>query len=251
MRGFFVVRLNVMLIILDYKRRCLLVLFIEVVVYPLCDCVNEAMKNLWHGDMVLKQRYPRLYALEVKKTVDVASKLYLVKEEASGRQLLSPRFLGHYQPQVGKPALWELDSDQHQNVGSRGSNFLYNNTRGSYQRSLSDGNFTSSAIDIGQNEESEQRYPGESQANNNVLSESSPEISTCKKWVRPLWSKSSDWQPGLMGADLEWKEIAEPVMELYREATDGSTIETKDSGLVWHHQDADLVLVKLRSCWFI
>ncbi|GJR58557.1 hypothetical protein Tco_1500719 [Tanacetum coccineum] len=25
----------------------------------------------WHGDMVLKQRYPRLYALEVKKTVDV------------------------------------------------------------------------------------------------------------------------------------------------------------------------------------
>ncbi|GKD03796.1 glycosyl transferase, family 20 protein, partial [Tanacetum coccineum] len=53
------------------------------------------------------------------------------------------------------------------------------------------------------------------------------------------WSKSSDWQPGLMGADLEWKEIVEPVMELYREATDGSTIETKDSGLVWHHQDAD------------
>ncbi|GKD80402.1 hypothetical protein Tco_1343023, partial [Tanacetum coccineum] len=27
------------------------------------------------GDMVLKQRYPRLYALKVKKTVDVASKL--------------------------------------------------------------------------------------------------------------------------------------------------------------------------------
>ncbi|GKC02740.1 RNA-directed DNA polymerase, eukaryota, reverse transcriptase zinc-binding domain protein [Tanacetum coccineum] len=32
-------------------------------------------EDLWHGDMVLKQRYPRLYALEVKKTVDVASKL--------------------------------------------------------------------------------------------------------------------------------------------------------------------------------
>ncbi|GKC47199.1 RNA-directed DNA polymerase, eukaryota [Tanacetum coccineum] len=29
-------------------------------------------EDLWHGDMVLKQRYPRLYALEVKKTVDVA-----------------------------------------------------------------------------------------------------------------------------------------------------------------------------------
>ncbi|GKF19710.1 hypothetical protein Tco_0068348, partial [Tanacetum coccineum] len=32
-------------------------------------------EDLWHGDMVLKQRYPKLYALEVKKTVDVASKL--------------------------------------------------------------------------------------------------------------------------------------------------------------------------------
>ncbi|GJY28731.1 hypothetical protein Tco_0404498 [Tanacetum coccineum] len=32
-------------------------------------------EDLWHEDMVLKQRYPRLYALEVKKTVDVASKL--------------------------------------------------------------------------------------------------------------------------------------------------------------------------------
>ncbi|GJW28652.1 nucleotide pyrophosphatase/phosphodiesterase-like protein, partial [Tanacetum coccineum] len=51
--------------------------------------------------------------------------IYLVKEEASGRQLLSPMnslelcnattVSGHYQPQVGKPAFWELDSDQHQN----------------------------------------------------------------------------------------------------------------------------------------
>ncbi|GJZ41466.1 RNA-directed DNA polymerase, eukaryota [Tanacetum coccineum] len=32
-------------------------------------------EDLWHGDMVLKQIYPRLYALEVKKTVDVVSKL--------------------------------------------------------------------------------------------------------------------------------------------------------------------------------
>lgn len=28
-------------------------------------------------------------------------------------------------------------------------------------------------------------------------------------------------------------------MELYKEATDGSSIEIKDSGVVWHHQDAD------------
>lgn len=28
-------------------------------------------------------------------------------------------------------------------------------------------------------------------------------------------------------------------MQLYTEATDGSYIETKESALVWHHQDAD------------
>lgn len=30
--------------------------------------------------------------------------------------ILLVRFLGHFQPQQGKPALWELDSDQHYNV---------------------------------------------------------------------------------------------------------------------------------------
>ncbi|RZS01960.1 hypothetical protein BHM03_00031940 [Ensete ventricosum] len=29
----------------------------------------------------------------------------------------SGRFLGHFHPQQGKPAIWELDSDQHCNVG--------------------------------------------------------------------------------------------------------------------------------------
>lgn len=39
------------------------------------------------------------------------------------------RFLGHFQPHQGKPELWELDSDQHHNVGIRGSNFLDENAR--------------------------------------------------------------------------------------------------------------------------
>lgn len=30
------------------------------------------------------------------------------------------RFLGHFQPQQGKPALWELDSDQHYPAGRNG-----------------------------------------------------------------------------------------------------------------------------------
>lgn len=33
--------------------------------------------------------------------------------------------------------------------------------------------------------------------------------------------------------------MAEPVMKLYTEATDGSSIETKESALVWKYRDAD------------
>ncbi|GKG41827.1 hypothetical protein Tco_0473578, partial [Tanacetum coccineum] len=36
--------------------------------------ILQEVETLKIKDMVLKQRYPRLYALEVKKTVDVASK---------------------------------------------------------------------------------------------------------------------------------------------------------------------------------
>ncbi|XP_052186106.1 probable alpha,alpha-trehalose-phosphate synthase [UDP-forming] 9 isoform X2 [Diospyros lotus] len=53
------------------------------------------------------------------------------------------------------------------------------------------------------------------------------------------WNKNTDWESGPPTSDLEWKEIVEPVMNLYMEATDGSYIETKESALVWHHQDAD------------
>lgn len=42
-----------------------------------------------------------------------------------------------------------------------------------------------------------------------------------------------------MSADLDWKEIVEPVMKSYTDATDGSNIEVKESALVWHYQDAD------------
>ena len=39
--------------------------------------------------------------------------------------------------------------------------------------------------------------------------------------------------------DFDWKQIADPVMQLYTETTDGSTIETKESALVWNYQYAD------------
>uniref|UniRef100_A0A0C9RLZ9 alpha,alpha-trehalose-phosphate synthase (UDP-forming) n=1 Tax=Wollemia nobilis TaxID=56998 RepID=A0A0C9RLZ9_9CONI len=53
------------------------------------------------------------------------------------------------------------------------------------------------------------------------------------------WSKDSEWENTSPTADFHWMEIAMPVMKLYTETTDGSSIEAKESALVWHHQDAD------------
>ncbi|ERN05925.1 hypothetical protein AMTR_s00006p00269110 [Amborella trichopoda] len=53
------------------------------------------------------------------------------------------------------------------------------------------------------------------------------------------WSGDSEWKSCLLAADFDWKSIAEPVMRLYTETTDGSSMEIKESALVWHHQDAD------------
>ncbi|TKY55184.1 alpha,alpha-trehalose-phosphate synthase of UDP-forming 9 [Spatholobus suberectus] len=53
------------------------------------------------------------------------------------------------------------------------------------------------------------------------------------------WSQQSTWEMNHQNADFSWKEIVEPVMRLYTEATDGSHIETKESALVWHYYDAD------------
>lgn len=53
------------------------------------------------------------------------------------------------------------------------------------------------------------------------------------------WNKGSDWESSSVACDLDWKEIVEPVMKSYTESTDGSSIEPKESALVWHYQDAD------------
>lgn len=53
------------------------------------------------------------------------------------------------------------------------------------------------------------------------------------------WNRDSPWESCVSGLDLEWMELALPVMRQYTEATDGSSIEQKESAIVWHHQEAD------------
>ncbi|KAK8524737.1 hypothetical protein V6N13_015750 [Hibiscus sabdariffa] len=67
------------------------------------------------------------------------SNAYMDAEKQSAINL----FLGHFQPQQGKPALWELDSDQHYSVGRHDLNLLNEDARTSFKRSLSDGNILS------------------------------------------------------------------------------------------------------------
>ncbi|KAI5019478.1 hypothetical protein ZWY2020_044366 [Hordeum vulgare] len=53
------------------------------------------------------------------------------------------------------------------------------------------------------------------------------------------WTGDEEWQTSALSPDLGWMQMAEPVMNLYTEATDGSYIENKETALVWHHRDAD------------
>jgi trehalose 6-phosphate synthase/phosphatase len=50
---------------------------------------------------------------------------------------------------------------------------------------------------------------------------------------------STVWAELAPGADLSWLDIALRIMELYTERTDGSYIEEKTAGVVWHYLDAD------------
>lgn len=54
------------------------------------------------------------------------------------------------------------------------------------------------------------------------------------------WSADKEWEVVGQNNDFQWMQIAEPVMKQYTEATDGSSIETKESAVVWHYRDADL-----------
>ncbi|MBA0756909.1 hypothetical protein Gotri_020046 [Gossypium trilobum] len=87
------------------------------------------------------------------------------------------QFLGHFQPQPGKPALWELGSYQHYR-GRNGETIMDEDGRSLFKRSFSDGNI------LWQSESPVMAKNGKQEKSLNStlpgLSESSPEISTCE-----------------------------------------------------------------------
>ncbi|KAG6487128.1 alpha,alpha-trehalose-phosphate synthase [UDP-forming] 6-like [Zingiber officinale] len=51
--------------------------------------------------------------------------------------------------------------------------------------------------------------------------------------------RDAGWETCVPVADFNWKQIADPVMSLYMETTDGSMIDDKETMLVWSYEDAD------------
>ncbi|RCV11584.1 hypothetical protein SETIT_2G197800v2 [Setaria italica] len=51
--------------------------------------------------------------------------------------------------------------------------------------------------------------------------------------------RDAEWETCVPVIDCSWKQIAELVMKTYTETTDGSTIEDKETAIVWSYEDAD------------
>ncbi|XP_042474165.1 alpha,alpha-trehalose-phosphate synthase [UDP-forming] 6-like [Zingiber officinale] len=89
--------------------------------------------------------------------------------------------------------------------------------------------------------------------NNLVFLVSAQSRSTLSSWFSPCENlgiaaengyffrlrRNAEWEACIPVADHSWKQIAEPVMKLYTETTDGSTIDNKETALVWNYEDAD------------
>ncbi|GAU20396.1 hypothetical protein TSUD_12140, partial [Trifolium subterraneum] len=89
--------------------------------------------------------------------------------------------------------------------------------------------------------------------NNVVFLVSAKSRTTLSEWFSPCenlgiaaehgyflrMKRDDEWETCVPATDCSWKQIAVPVMKLYTETTDGSTIEDKETALVWCYEDAD------------
>ncbi|KAI3995393.1 hypothetical protein MKX01_040509 [Papaver californicum] len=85
-------------------------------------------------------------------------------------------FLGNFQPQQGRPALWELDSDQHYNADSMSTYFK----RSFSENLLSEKSPHSPNTTVGEKKLPNSPLLERTQGSNKRFSDSTPEISTCE-----------------------------------------------------------------------
>ncbi|XP_058756825.1 phosphoinositide phosphatase SAC3-like isoform X3 [Vicia villosa] len=135
-------------------------------------------------------------------------------------------FLGHFQPQQGKPALWELGSDQHYDTGRLGDD----DARSFFKRSFSDGNFlrdssTPMSTPNAKNEKTPNPgLPDRSGDGSKAFCESSPEISTPEPECDISFSR---YTPSMSGrqlfVDMQKERCAETRHIYYSEHVDSFT----------------------------
>ncbi|KMT04765.1 hypothetical protein BVRB_7g169440 [Beta vulgaris subsp. vulgaris] len=91
-------------------------------------------------------------------------------------------FLGHFQAEPGKPALWELDSDQHYGIGRLTSSLSDDITRSFLKRSMSDGvlMYESPSPTTPADTRDHHHTLPELKEDKSGLSDSTPEILTCE-----------------------------------------------------------------------
>ncbi|CAO2824669.1 unnamed protein product [Amaranthus hypochondriacus] len=94
-------------------------------------------------------------------------------------------FLGHFQPEMGKPALWELDSDQHYNIGRLTSSLSDDFARSFIKRSLSDGVLMYDSASAATPSDLS-NHPGQLpclKEDTSGMSDSTPEMPTCEDHI--------------------------------------------------------------------
>ncbi|XP_010049319.2 phosphoinositide phosphatase SAC3 isoform X2 [Eucalyptus grandis] len=98
-------------------------------------------------------------------------------------------FLGNFQPDIDKPAVWELDSDQPSDSGRNGQTDVNEDGRSIFKRCMSDGNIlrktnpSMSTTKIDPEKYCASVLPDRSEGARRVLSESSPDISTSESEI--------------------------------------------------------------------
>ncbi|CAJ1975717.1 unnamed protein product [Sphenostylis stenocarpa] len=108
------------------------------------------------------------------------SNAYMDAEKQNAINMYAPLFLGHFQPQLGKPALWDLGSDQHDDIGRHGDD----DARSFVKRCFSDGSIIHgkstpmSTPDPNLEKFSKLSLQNQSEQGSKALYDSLPEIST-------------------------------------------------------------------------
>ncbi|XP_078429542.1 phosphoinositide phosphatase SAC2-like isoform X2 [Wolffia australiana] len=140
-----------------------------------------------HNQVFCEKRGQWKASIQSQELLRIIQRYYSNTYADAEKQDAMNLFLGHFQAQQGKPALWELRSDEHYNIGSRDHNLGDENSRTSLKRSFSDSNISrgnelrSSADIISQTKPSSLILPNrEFKEAPLMLYDSTPEVSPCE-----------------------------------------------------------------------